>query len=416
MMKRTGILTIGSELLVGHVLNTHAQYLTKLLNHIGYSVYYHMTCGDNEERIHKAISLLREQCDLIIITGGLGPTQDDMTREVVAKALNLELVKDESTVKKLTDFFISIDRPMTENNFKQAYFPKGAEILNNPKGTAPGFIVSDDTLKIACLPGPPQELYAVAEGDLLDSLTTDGKLYSKYINLYGIGESAVDEKISDIFENQSDPSIGIYALGGMLSLRVSTVKRTNLEAENVLMPIVHSIKNRLIDYVFSTEGETLAEVVVKKLDLLHKKLTFAESCTGGNLAKGITDISGASNVFDSSLVTYSNQEKTRLLGVSPQTLESHGAVSEETAKEMVMGLKSATGADLCVAVTGIAGPSGGTEDKPVGLVYIGYSLDGRVQVEKHHFHGTRENIRLRTTQTVYMQINRYLEGCLQAAD
>ena len=235
--QQAAILNIGTELLVGHVLNTHAQYLTKWLNHLGYSVHYHMSCGDNPTRIQEALSFLSSSADLILITGGLGPTQDDITRREVASFLGLSLERLPEIVDALDIQFAQWGRKATENNYLQADFPIGATVLSNPKGTAPGFVVQGKHLTIACLPGPPVEVRAVAEGALSDYLAgRDLSLYSQYLTLYGIGESVLDERIADVFEAQNDPTIGIYAQDGLLTLRLSTVKASQDEAEVVFKP------------------------------------------------------------------------------------------------------------------------------------------------------------------------------------
>lgn len=372
--RQAAILNIGTELLVGHVLNTHGQFLTKWLNHMGYSVHYHMSCGDSSRRIQEALHFLAKEAQLILVTGGLGPTQDDITRREVASFLEVPLVRDQGVVSDLIRQFEQWGRRPTENNFLQADFPEGATILENPKGTAPGFIASGKGLSIACLPGPPVEVKAVVEGALADYLAGGGQsLYSQYLTLYGIGESALDERIADLFEAQEDPTIGIYAQDGMITLRLSTVKGHRDEADRIFRPVVAAIQDRVDENIVSLVGLSIPQALLAALKEAGKTLALAESCTGGLASKLMTDIPGASTAFLGSAITYSNDAKGALLGVAEETLEAYGAVSEPVAVQMAMGACLRFSSDYGLAITGIAGPEGGTPDKPVGTVCFAYT-------------------------------------------
>jgi len=405
---KTAILNIGTELLMGMTLNTNSEYLSKKLNEYGFSVLYHSVVGDNSERITEEIARLLEKNDLIVITGGLGPTQDDISKEVVADYFNLKMILNEEIKEKLIKRFEKYGRKITENNFRQAYFPKGSIILNNEYGTAPGCIVKEKDKIAVLLPGPPRELIPMFENYALKHIVSKKKITSKFIKLFGIGESSVEDKIYDLVINQTDPTIATYVNKSGVTIRVTTQGSSEEENLKKLSHTVSLIKKRLGEYIFTTEGEELIEVVVKKL--LEKNLTisFAESCTGGLMAKMITDFSGVSKSFITSLVTYSNDSKIKELNVDKYTLNEYGAVSEEVALEMVDGLYNKYRTDICVSVTGIAGPTGATEEKPVGLVYIGIRFKNNIIIHKKNFRGDRERIRRSTAMFTFNEIRKFL--------
>ncbi len=401
---QAAILNIGTELLVGHVLNTHAQYLTKWLNHLGYSVHYHMSCGDNPKRIQEALNFLSQNAKLILITGGLGPTQDDITRREVANFLGLDLERRKDAMAAIDNQFLQWGRVPTENNYLQADFPVGATELENPKGTAPGFAIVAKGLTIACLPGPPVEVRAVAEGALSNFLAGQGHtLYSRYLTLHGIGESTLDEQIADLFEAQTDPTIGIYAAEGMITLRLSTVKTSQVEADLVFEPVIKAIKSRVDRHLVSDKGLDIPQALIEALTSSGLTLAVAESCTGGLISKYLTDVAGASQCFLGGAVTYSNASKVDLLDVAIETLNQHGAVSEAVVLEMAQGAMSKYNANCGIAVSGIAGPGGGLEDKPVGTVCIAVIVNSEKLQYKHvftqRFPGDRSRVRLHSALT-----------------
>lgn len=407
--KKVGILNIGSELLVGHTLNTHASYLSNELNHWGYSVYDHVSVGDNVERIKEALSFLAKSNTLIICTGGLGPTLDDITRDVVADFMGLPLIKNEEILSEMKRIFQKKGIEFTENNSSQAYFPEGASILPNPLGTAAGFMVGDETLSIICLPGPPRELEAMMKP--LKELLDDGALhlYNKFLHIYGIGESKCADKIDDIFASQTDPSIGIYASPGLVKLRLSTMKESEEAAEAAFRPLVKQLEERISEYIFSTEGEDLNEKLYKVLKEKNLKISFAESCTGGLCSKFLTEVSGASQVFDFGLVTYSNMQKMERLGVSKELLNKYGAVSEECVIAMNEGLNKLSGADICVSISGVSGPGGGTEKTPVGTVKIAISYRGKNLAKSYRFPGDRTMIREHSCRRAFFEVLKLLK-------
>ncbi len=402
--KKVGILNIGSELLVGHTLNTHASFLSNELNNLGYSVYSHVSVGDNPERILEALKYLSKTNDLIITTGGLGPTLDDISRNVVAEFLGLELIEDKKVMAEMKALFEKKGVKYTENNASQAFFPEGASILPNPLGTAAGFIAGSEQLTIICLPGPPRELQAVMKPlmDVLDN--SSERLYSKFIHIFGMGESMCADKIDDIFDQQTDPSIGIYASPGLIKLRLSTMKESLAEAEKVFEPVIEKLKTRIEHFIFSYDGEDLNEKLFKELKAKGLKIAFAESCTGGLAAKFLTDLNGSSEVFDVGVVTYSNQQKMERLGVPKDILDTYGAVSEECVLAMNEGLYKISNADVCVSISGVAGEGGGTDKTPVGTIKIAVMYKGDNVAKSYQLLGDREVVRNNSVRRAFFDV------------
>lgn len=372
---KTAILSVGTEILFGQIVNTNTVYLSQQMNMLGFDVMYHYTVGDNPKRVEEMIDLAFQDCDLILTTGGLGPTQDDLTKEVACKALDDTLVMMDDVLEEITKYFKTLGREMTENNKKQAIMPSRATVFHNDAGTAPGFALEKDGKCIICMPGPPREMKRMFQKSVVPFLQSmiDGALYYRQIRFFGIGESMLETQLLDLIDNQTDPTLATYAKEGECSLRIASKRDTEEEAEHAVDEMLEKVKERVGHYIYSCDDEELAQVVADRLMEQGLTLSSAESCTGGMFASTMTDIPGISQCFDRGLVTYSNQAKMEELGVSAETLEKFGAVSEETALEMVEGLKSVSGSDVCISVTGIAGPGGGSEEKPVGLVYIGFS-------------------------------------------
>lgn len=372
---KTAILSVGTEILFGQIVNTNTVYLSQQMNMLGFDVIYHYTVGDNPKRVEEMIDLAFQDCDLILTTGGLGPTQDDLTKEVACKALDDTLVMMDDVLEEITKYFKTLGREMTENNKKQAIMPSRATVFHNDAGTAPGFALEKDGKYIICMPGPPREMKRMFQKSVVPFLQSmiDGALYYRQIRFFGIGESMLETQLLDLIDNQTDPTLATYAKEGECSLRIASKRDTEEEAEHAVDEMLEKVKERVGHYIYSCDDEELAQVVADRLMEQGLTLSSAESCTGGMFASTMTDIPGISQCFDRGLVTYSNQAKMEELGVSAGTLEKFGAVSEETALEMVEGLKRVSGSDVCISVTGIAGPGGGSEEKPVGLVYIGFS-------------------------------------------
>lgn len=372
---KTAILSVGTEILFGQIVNTNTVYLSQQMNMLGFDVMYHYTVGDNPKRVEEMIDLAFQDCDLILTTGGLGPTQDDLTKEVACKALDDTLVMMDDVLEEITKYFKTLGREMTENNKKQAIMPSRATVFHNDAGTAPGFALEKDGKYIICMPGPPREMKRMFQKSVVPFLQSmiDGALYYRQIRFFGIGESMLETQLLDLIDNQTDPTLATYAKEGECSLRIASKRATEEEAEHAVDEMLEKVKERVGHYIYSCDDEELAQVVADRLMEQGLTLSSAESCTGGMFASTMTDIPGISQCFDRGLVTYSNQAKMEELGVSAGTLEKFGAVSEETALEMVEGLKRVSGSDVCISVTGIAGPGGGSEEKPIGLVYIGFS-------------------------------------------
>lgn len=371
---KTAILSIGTELLFGQITNTNTVYLSQKLNMLGYDVMYHYTVGDNPERVRDMIRLAFQDCDLVITTGGLGPTQDDLTKEMVCQVMGDELVMMDEVMSELESYFEKLGRPMTENNKKQAYVPSRAEVFINHEGSAPGFALEKDGKYVICMPGPPREMTSMFEDSVMPYLQSmsEDVIYYRMLRAFGIGESALETKLLDLIDDQTDPTLATYAKEGECSLRIASKRKTEAEAREAVDEMVEKVKERVGEFIYSCDDEELVQVVCRKLMEKGLTLSSAESCTGGKFAAAVTDIPGISTVFQRGLVTYSNQAKMDELGVKAETLEKYGAVSEETAMEMVEGLRRVSGSDVCVSVTGIAGPGGGSDAKPVGLVYIGF--------------------------------------------
>ncbi|NOW06796.1 competence/damage-inducible protein A [Clostridium beijerinckii] len=404
------IIAIGTEILLGDIINSNAQYLAQELAALGIDMYYQQVVGDNEIRIMHAFDEAYSRSDIIITTGGLGPTDDDITKEVAAKYFNKELIEDENSTKKIRDYFKFRERAMTQNNLKQGLIPEGATVINNNNGTAPGVIMEDDNKIMIILPGPPKEMKPMFEESVKPYLQekSDSILVSRVVKILGIGESAVAEEIKDLIDAQTNPTIAPYAKDVGVMLRITAKAATKDEALKLIEPIEEEIKNRLGDNVYATEDINIEEVVARLL--IEKKLTIstAESCTGGMIASYLINYPGISEVFLEGAVTYSNEAKHNRLGVNNDILNQYGAVSEETAREMAIGIAKTANTDVSIVTTGIAGPEGGTLEKPVGLVFIGVYVHGKVTIKKCLFKGDRNKVRLQATITGLDMLRRIL--------
>lgn len=391
------LVSVGTELLLGNIVNTNASYLSEKYAMLGLNVYYQTTVGDNEERLSEVIRTALNRSDIVVLNGGLGPTEDDLTKETCAKVMGLPLVKDAHTEERLKEYYRGRKKEeLPDSNWKQALIPEGAVVFDNENGTAPGLVVEKDGKTAILLPGPPGELYPMVEKQLCPYLQNKNSdvILSQMIKICGYGESKVEEMILDLIDKQTNPTLATYAKLKEVHLRVTARAASEEEAKKLLKPVVKEIKKRFGDAVYTTdENETLQDAVVKLLKKHELTVTTAESCTGGLLAGTLVSVPGVSDVFKEGFVTYSNKAKRRHLDVSKSTLRKYGAVSAQTAKEMAKGGVFATDADVCVAITGLAGPDGATPEKPVGLVYIACYMNDKVQVEEFHFKGNRQKIR-----------------------
>lgn len=391
------LISVGTELLLGNIVNTNAAFLAGQCALLGLSMYHQSVVGDNEERLAETIQTALDRSDIVILSGGLGPTQDDITKETAAKVLNIPLVEDVHSRERIEEYFKNSQfKIITDNNWKQAQVPEGCVVVDNKNGTAPGIIVEKNGKSVILLPGPPNELIPMFKNDIFPYLNKlqPEIIYSVMVKICGLGESYVETKIVDLIDNQTNPTIATYAKTGEVHLRVTARASDDKEAKKLVKPVIKELKTRFGEHIYSTdENTTLEETIIALLKEKNLTLTTAESCTGGLLAARLTNVSGVSEVFKQGFVTYSNRAKRKLLDVKKNTLKIFGAVSEKTAKEMAKNGAFITGSDVCVSITGLAGPNGGTQEKPVGLVYIACCYNNTITVKEFHFKGERNKIR-----------------------
>jgi nicotinamide-nucleotide amidase len=407
------LISVGTEILLGNIVNTNANYLAVKLAELSISNYFQVSVGDNAERLADTIKTALNRSDIVILTGGLGPTKDDLTKEVTARVLGKELVEDVHSRERIKSYFIDRNvNDITSNNWKQALVMEGCMVIDNHNGTAPGLIAeSDNGKKIILLPGPPNELYPMFEENIIPYLRTlqPGVFYSEIVKICGIGESKAETMIEDMIAAQTNPTIAPYAKDGEVHLRITASATTVEEGRVLIKPIVEELGKRFKNYIYTTrEEESMEDVVVKLLADNKLSLALAESCTGGLLAGRVVNVAGASSVLGEGFITYSNEAKQKYLGVEAETLKNYGAVSEETAIEMAKGAAIAAGSSASLAVTGIAGPEGGTQEKPVGLVYVACYLRGKITVQELRLKGNRQKIR---NYTVIYALN-LLRNCI----
>lgn len=390
------IIAVGTEILLGNIVNTNAAYLAEKCAALGLSCYHQDVVGDNEERLSETLKLALSRSDIVLLSGGLGPTQDDLTKEVAAKVCGKELYLHEPSKEAIRQFFAERKLEITENNWKQAMVPEGCIVVENPGGTAPGIIMAENGKHVVLMPGPPGELIPMFERSIMPYLAglTNGVIYSQTVKICGVGESKAESMIEDLVDAQQNPTIATYAKTGEVHLRVTSTATDEKEAKKLVKPVVKELKGRFGNHVYTTDNDVTLEKAVVDL-LAANKLTACtvESCTGGMLSARLINVPGVSEVFKSGYVTYSNKSKRRLLGIKKNLLMKHGAVSEQIAREMAKTAAALARTDVSVSTTGIAGPDGGTPEKPVGLVYIGCNVCGRITVKECHFHGSREKIR-----------------------
>jgi len=377
-MRTASIIAVGTELLFGQVVNTNAAYISEQLQLLGISVLYHFTVGDNPKRLKDTLARASEESAIVLTTGGLGPTQDDLTKELIAELTGRALVHDEEAYRRLDEIMRSLGRKnYTENNLKQALLPEGAEAFYNEAGTAPGFVLEHEGNAFIAMPGPPREMKEMMQRSVIPWLAkkSDAVIFSKMLRFYGIGESALETALLPIIDGQTDPTVATYAKEGECAVRISSMRSTEKEAEAAALAAVRKAKELAGEYLYSDEDKDFPQVIVELLSSRGMKLAAAESCTGGLFAGAITSVPGSSEVFDRSFVTYSNDAKIEMIGVSNETLDRYGAVSEPCAIEMALGALENSRADIAISVTGIAGPGGASCDKPVGTVF--FALVGR---------------------------------------
>ena len=407
------IINVGDELLNGETVNTNAAYLAEKIQELGIELHYQTTVGDDSIRLQKTLKRALTRSSIIIITGGLGPTKDDITKDVVVGVLGKQLIAHEPTLLKIQSKLKELASTITKNNEKIALYPEGAEVLDNPIGTAPGIIIPENEKRIILLPGVPIELKAITEKSVIPYLLRyrekNSIIRHQILKVWGMPESKVGEILEDVMGENKNPLVG-------LRVDIEEGVKVSITAKGGSVTIVHkliedmenTIKQKLGDYIYST-GETSMEKVVGMLLSINKKtIAVAESITGGLIAKKITDVPGSSNYFLSSMVTYSNESKIRDLKIPEELIKEYGAVSEQAAKAMALAVKNIESANIGLSVTGIAGPSGGSSNKSLGLVFIGLATEIGCQVEKYQFSGTRSMIRTKTAQSALDMVRRHL--------
>ena len=412
MANTAEIIAVGTELLLGNITNTNASLLSQKLSGMGIHVYHHTVVGDNPTRLEKAVEIAKTRADIIITTGGLGPTYDDLTKETLAKCFGKELIFHPEIGEEIRSFFAKRVPPMemTENNLRQAYFPQEAKILRNHWGTAPGCAFLGEGTHVLMLPGPPKECESVFSLDGVAYLQNlmESPLFSKNIQIFGMGESIVEARLKGLMETLENPTLAPYAKVGEVSLRLTAKAENKAQADEMMAPIIKQVADTLGDVVYGIDVGSLASCVVGLLQETGQKMAVAESCTGGLLGGKVTEISGASQVFLGGVIAYDNGVKEALLGVPSVMLETHGAVSAQVAKAMAQGAKNRLGADFGIGITGIAGPGGGSEEKPVGLVYVALESETGSYVRKLHLGSDRHRVRTMATHHALDMLRRYL--------
>lgn len=406
------IIATGTEILLGQTLNTSAHYITGKLSELGIEVDYHTTVGDNKERLRYIIRQGLERSDLLVITGGTGPTRDDLSKNLVAEILGLEMVLDQNSLARIEEFFNQRGSKVPEWEKKQAYFPQGAQILPNPNGTAPGAILEKEEKYIILLPGPPSEMEPIFQEHVYPFLAKkvpddSTRMNVRVIKVIGLSEGELEEKLASLLDS-SEPSMTLLSKHSEMHIRLILRSKDEKKAKEKLDKAEKAIREILGDKVYGTDEDTMVGLVSEGLKEYGLTLATAESCTGGMLGEILTQIPGSSEYYLGGVISYSNDLKAGFLGVQQETLEKHGAVSEETALEMARGVREQAKADLGVSITGIAGPGGGSPEKPVGLVYIGLATQQGVEARKFQFHGNRDSIRQLSVQAALDWIRRYM--------
>ncbi len=389
------IVSVGTEILLGNIVNTNAAFLAEECAKLGLSSYYQTVVGDNKERLKATILTALSRADIVLLSGGLGPTDDDLTKETACEVAKVECFMHEESRKRLIDYFNARGLTLTDNNYKQAMMPIGGIVLTNNNGTAPGCIIPVNDKYLILMPGPPVELKAMFTESVVPFLKglSPEVIVSTTVKLVSVGESIAETMIKDLIDAQDNPTIATYAKSGEVHIRVTAKTADEKEAKRLIKPVIKELKNRFGNNIYTTlDDVTLEQAVVDLLKGAGLKVSFVESCTGGLVAARLVNVSGASEVFENSFVTYSDEAKHKLAQVKKSTLEKYTAVSAETAREMVKGSDAGVKADVIVGVTGYAGPST-SFDAPKGLVYVACNVCGDIQVKEFHFKGNRDKIR-----------------------
>ena len=410
------LIAVGTELLLGNIANTDAQTLSRELSALGINVYYHTVVGDNPERLKKAVEIAKTRSDLIITTGGLGPTCDDLTKNVLAEAFGKKLVYNPEAARRMEAYFQKLHpesgRTMTENNYQQAYLPEGCTPFQNDRGTAPGCGFEADGIWVLMLPGPPSECGPMFRSRAVPYLAglADGAIVNRSLRIFGMGESAVEFRLRDQMNAMENPTLAPYAKEGEVELRITAKAPDPAAAQALIAPVEEELRSRFGPLVYGVDVSSLEEVCLALLKDQGLSLACAESCTGGLIAKRITDLAGASSVFHGGVVSYTNEVKHGVLGVPRELLDQFGAVSAPVAEAMAEGARRTLGADLAVSATGVAGPDPDDRGNPVGLVYVALAWDGGVFVRTVHAAGPRERVRTVAASHAFDLLRRRLTG------
>ena len=409
------LIAIGTELLLGNIANTDAQMISEGLSELGINVYYHTVVGDNPQRVRQAVEIARSRADIIITTGGLGPTCDDLTKVALAEAFGKPLVFHEPSAQRIRDRFAAMGHPVTENNYQQALVPQGCTVLDNDWGTAPGVAFEAGGIHVILLPGPPRECEMMFRHRAVPYLRqlSDGVIASRTIKTVGIGESAAEAKLRDLMNALENPTLAPYAKPTGTELRLTAHAATQEEALALIAPVEEQVKAIMGDYVIGVDVDSL-QAVCQTL-LKERGLTFgtAESCTGGLIAKQMTDLAGSSAVFRGGIVSYTDEVKANVLGVPQELLKEYGAVSPQVAEAMARGAKAALGCDIAVSTTGVAGPDSDDRNNPIGLVYLGLAWEDQCIVQEFHAgQVSRERVRRMSAQRALDLLRRHLTGLL----
>lgn len=404
------IISVGTELLLGTIINTDAAYLAKKLSELGIDLYYQTTVGDNPQRLAECVRRALGRSDMVILTGGLGPTVDDITMETMARLAGRKLVLRDAILKDIRRHFTSRKYAMPAGNERQAYIPESARWIKNNVGTAPGVIIEHARKTIVCLPGPPRELYPIFESGVIPYLrkkfAPEYVFRTRTVKIVGLPESRVNVMVRDLLRLQPPTTVGIYAKLGQVELVIMAKAKTERAARAEIANVERKIRARLKDHIFGYDDDMLEGAAGGKLIGKKKTIAVAESCTGGLISSRLTDVSGSSKYFIRGAVPYANDVKVRYVGVSADTLKKYGAVSRQVALEMGRGIRSLMGVDVALAVTGIAGPTGGTRKKPVGLVYIALVTDTKRIVKECRFKGSRADIKWQASQAALDMVRR----------
>ncbi len=406
------IIGVGTEILLGNIANTDAQDISRTLSELGINVFFHTVVGDNPDRLKQAVAVARGRADIIITTGGLGPTYDDLTKQTLAEAFGKKLIFNEEEADKIRSFFKERlhNMEMTENNLQQAYLPEGCTIFHNGVGTAPGCAFESDGTHVLMLPGPPRECRAMMENCALPYLKalSDSEIHSHNIHIFGMGESSVEARLRDMMTELENPTLAPYAKDSEVLLRLTAKAKSKDEAETMMTPVLEKVRETLGDIIYGIDTDSLEKTAVSLLTEKKKTLATAESCTGGLLSKRITDIAGASQVFNGGAVTYATASKTSVLGIDAGLIADKGVVSREIAEQMAQSVRKLYGADLGIGITGVAGPGADLAGVEAGTVFVALASDDGIFCRSLNLAFNRERVRTSSASHALDMIRRYL--------